>query len=80
MWLFSGNFNMDLPEDTKGKSTYIKGGEERIWSKIVDKFDLVDSYLIVYQRKGPLYTKQMHCGCHFNQSHLDYMYANNYGV
>lgn len=45
---------------------YIRGDEERIWSKVVDKFNLVDSYLISSQRKGPLYTRQKHCGLHFD--------------
>lgn len=57
---------VDLLEDTKGKSMYIRGDEERIWSKVVDKFNLVDSYLISSQRKGPLYTRQKHCGLHFD--------------
>lgn len=31
LWVFSGDFNMvDLPKVSKGKSTYIRGGEERI--------------------------------------------------
>lgn len=48
VWMIYGDFNMvDLLDGTRGKSTYIKGGEERIWSKIyVDKFGSVDSYLI----------------------------------
>lgn len=71
---------MDLPEDTRGKSTYIRGREERIWSKIVDKFDLIDSYLVASQRKGPLFTRQKHYGLRFNQSRLDQIYSSNSGA
>lgn len=45
---------VDLPEDSKGKNMYICRGEERIWMKIVDRFDFVDAYLITSKRKSPL--------------------------
>lgn len=71
---------VDMPDDSMGKSTFIRGAEERIWSKVVDKFDLVDAYLVASQRRGPIYTRQKHCGLRFNQSRLDRIYSSNIGV
>lgn len=45
---------VDIPYDTKGKNAYIGGGEKRIWSKNVDKFDCNDTYMVRSLRKGPL--------------------------
>lgn len=46
---------------------------------MIDKLDLTNVYLIVANRKGSIFTRQMVCGARFDQSRLNRIYASNHG-
>ncbi|KAL3677366.1 hypothetical protein R1sor_027314 [Riccia sorocarpa] len=57
-WLIAGDFNnVELQEDSKGKSALMRGAEERAWKRFTYRTDMVDAYLAPTKIEGGLYTR-----------------------
>ncbi|KAL3675775.1 hypothetical protein R1sor_025723 [Riccia sorocarpa] len=71
-WLLIGDFNqVDLPEDSFGKSTLVKGREERWWRQFLVERGLVDCYISTAVRTGGRFTRMAKKKSRFVGSRLD---------
>ncbi|KAL3688249.1 hypothetical protein R1sor_014558 [Riccia sorocarpa] len=71
-WLIAGDYNnIELQEDSKGRSVMIRGAEERAWKRLTYKTDMVGAYLAATTIEGGLYTRLAFCGERFDRAGLD---------
>ncbi|KAL3689318.1 hypothetical protein R1sor_015627 [Riccia sorocarpa] len=79
-WLIAGDFNnVELQDDSRGKSALIRGAEERAWRRFSYRTDMVDAYLAAAKTEGGLYTRLAFCGDRFDRARLDRFYLTNRG-
>ncbi|KAL3681274.1 hypothetical protein R1sor_024230 [Riccia sorocarpa] len=75
-----GDFNnVELPDDSRGKSALIRGAEERSWKRFTYRADLVDAYLAAAKTTGGTFTRMAFCGQRYDQARLDRFYLSNGG-
>ncbi|KAL3675001.1 hypothetical protein R1sor_024949 [Riccia sorocarpa] len=79
-WILAGDFNnVELSEDSKGKSALMQGSEERAWRKMVNRTDIIDAYMAAVRTKSGLFTRMAFCGQRYDQARLDRFYLSNRG-
>ncbi|KAL3690449.1 hypothetical protein R1sor_016758 [Riccia sorocarpa] len=79
-WILAGDFNnVELPEDSKGKSALMHGAEERTWRIWANRTDSIDAYLTAARTTGGLFTRMAFCGHRYDQARLDRFYLTNRG-
>lgn len=61
---------VDLFDDSIGAFARLHDSKERSWRILVDKLDLIDSYLMVAHIKGFIFTRQAVSGNWLDQSRL----------
>ncbi|KAL3675613.1 hypothetical protein R1sor_025561 [Riccia sorocarpa] len=75
-----GDFNnVELPDDSRGKSALIRGAEERSWKRFTYRADLVDAYLAAAKTTGGTFMRMAFCGQRYDQARLDRFYLSNGG-
>ncbi|KAL3685358.1 hypothetical protein R1sor_003380 [Riccia sorocarpa] len=68
-WVLVGDFNnVELPEDSKGKSALMQGSEERAWRRMVNRMDSIDAYMATVRTKGGLFTRLAFCRQRYDQA------------
>ncbi|KAL3694948.1 hypothetical protein R1sor_008599 [Riccia sorocarpa] len=79
-WVIAGDFNnVELQDDSKGKSALMRGAEERAWKRFSYRTDMVDAYLTATNTEGGLFTRLAFCGARFDRARLDRFYLTNMG-
>ncbi|KAL3697957.1 hypothetical protein R1sor_012033 [Riccia sorocarpa] len=79
-WILADDFNnVELQDDSKGKSALIRGAEERTWRRFMNRTDMIDAYLTAVKTVGGLYTRMAFCGERFDRARLDRFYLSNRG-
>ncbi|KAL3687961.1 hypothetical protein R1sor_014270 [Riccia sorocarpa] len=79
-WILAGDFNnVELSEDSKGKSALMQGSEERDGRRMVNTTDNIDAYMAAVRTKGGLFTRMAFCGQRYDQARLDRFYLSNKG-
>ncbi|KAL3693316.1 hypothetical protein R1sor_006967 [Riccia sorocarpa] len=67
-WILAGDFNnVELSEDSKGKSALMQGSEECAWRRMVNRTDSMDAYIAAVRTKGGLFTRMAICGQRLRQ-------------
>ncbi|KAL3685010.1 hypothetical protein R1sor_003032 [Riccia sorocarpa] len=80
-WIILGDFNqVELPDDSRGKSAVISGREERIWRQMVLDTGLVDGFLCAACQEGVRFTRFARRRLRYDYSRLDRIYFSNGAV
>ncbi|KAL3681371.1 hypothetical protein R1sor_024327 [Riccia sorocarpa] len=78
--IVAGDFkNVELPDDSKGKSALIRGTEERASKTFKYRAELVDAYVAAVKTTGGPFTRMAFCGQRYDQARLDRFYLSNDG-
>ncbi|KAL3686920.1 hypothetical protein R1sor_013229 [Riccia sorocarpa] len=79
-YIMAGDFNnVELQDNSKGKSALISGAEERAWKRLTYRTDMVEAYLAAVDTEGGLFTRLAFCGERFDRARLDRFYLSNGG-
>ncbi|KAL3683000.1 hypothetical protein R1sor_001022 [Riccia sorocarpa] len=79
-WMILGDYNqVELGDDARGKSSLIRGREERIWRIMAAQYGLVDAYLCAGNVEGVRFTRMARSESRYDCSRLDRFYLTRGG-